>query len=45
MIPQLKEQFHVTEKKDENIIILTVLPKSWSIRNIQHEFKASNYTV
>lgn len=33
MIPQLKKHFHVREKS-ENIKILTVLPKSWLIRNI-----------
>jgi hypothetical protein len=40
---QFKGHFHVTEKKGENITILTVLLMSWLIRNIQHEFKASNY--
>jgi CTP-dependent riboflavin kinase len=45
MIAQLKGKFHVTRKKSENVQILTVLPKYWSIRKIQQEFKVSNYMV
>jgi hypothetical protein len=45
MIAPLKETFHVTGKKSEKVQILRVFPKSWSIRKIQLEFKASNYMV
>jgi hypothetical protein len=45
MIAQLKEKFHLTGKKSGKFQILTVLPKSWLIRKIQQEFKASNYMV
>jgi hypothetical protein len=34
MIAQLKEKFYITGKKNEKFLILTVLPKSWSIRKI-----------
>jgi hypothetical protein len=45
MIEQLEEEFHTTGKKGKKVQILTVLPKSWSIRKIQHDFKVSNYMV
>jgi hypothetical protein len=32
-------------RKKEKVQILMVLPKSWSIRKIQQEFKTSNYMV
>jgi hypothetical protein len=42
MIAQLKENFQ-TGKKNEKVQILMVLPKCWSIRKIQQDFRASNY--
>ena len=39
-IAQLKERFST-----EKVQILTVLPQSWSIRKIQSEFGAPNFTV
>ena len=45
MIRQLKEKFEETSMKSEKVQILTVLPKSWSIRKVQDEFGASNYMV
>jgi hypothetical protein len=38
-----KEKFK--KVKGKKVPILTVLPKNWSIRKIQQEFKASNYMV
>lgn len=45
MLAQLKEKFHSSTEKSEKVQILTVLPRSWSIRRIQSEFGASNYMV
>jgi hypothetical protein len=45
IIAQLKGKYHITGKKSENVNIFMVLPKSWSIRRIRQEFKASNYIV
>ena len=42
IIKQLKEKFS-TATRSEKIQILTVLPKSWSIRKIQQEFGTSNF--
>lgn len=44
IIAQLKEKFH-TADRSEKVRILTVLPRSWSIRKIQTEFGASNFAV
>lgn len=44
IIAQLKERF-ATANRSDKVQILTVLPKSWSIRRIQTEFGASNFTV
>ena len=44
IIAQLKERFS-TAKRSEKVQILTVLPQSWSIRKIQSEFGAPNFTV
>ena len=44
IVAQLKEKF-VIANRSEKILILTVLPQSWSIRKIQSEFCASNFTV
>ena len=43
IIKQLKEKFHCTINKSEKVQILTVLPKSWSIRKIEKEFGAPNF--
>ena len=40
MIRQLKEKFKETIMRSEKVQILTVLPKSWSIRKVQDEFGA-----
>ncbi len=40
---QLKDKFKSTTKRSEKIMVLTVLPKSWSIRKIAMEFNCSNY--
>jgi hypothetical protein len=39
------EKFHITGKKSEKVQILMSLPKGLSIRQMQKEFKASNYMV
>ena len=43
MIQQLKEKFQSTTQRSEQLQILTVLPKSWSLKKIQQEFGVSNY--
>ena len=43
MIQQLKEKFRSTAQRSEQLQILTVLPKSWSLKKIQQEFGVSNY--
>ena len=43
MIQQLKEKFRSTAQRSEQLQILTVLPKSWSLKRIQQEFLVSNY--
>ena len=43
LIGQLKEKFNSTVKRSEKVRILTILPKSWSVRKIMKEFGASNY--
>ena len=43
MIQQLKEKFQSTAERSEQLQILTVLPKSWSLKKIQQEFGVSNY--
>lgn len=45
MLKQLKEKFSQTEKRSEKIMILTLLPSSWSQKKIQNEFAASDYMV
>ena len=35
MIQQLKEKFQLTAQRSEQLQILTVLPKSWSLKKIQ----------
>ena len=43
MLQQLKEKFEVTTKKSEKLQVLTVLPKSWSPKQIQQEFGVTLY--
>ena len=45
MIAQLKEKFESTSKRSEKVLLLTVFPKSWTIRKVQEEFGTSNYMV
>jgi len=45
IIDQLREKFKLCMKTSEKVQILTMLPKSWSIRKIENEFEASNYLV
>ena len=45
MIAQLKEKFRMSTKTSEKMQVLTVLPKSWSIRKTEHQFQATNYMV
>lgn len=42
IIAQLKDKFS-TAQRSEKMQILTLLPKSWSVRQIETEFGASNY--
>lgn len=42
IVSQLKEKFP-TATRSEKIQILTVLPKSWSVKRIQEEFDATNF--
>ena len=43
MIQQLKEKFQETKKRNEQVQVPTVLPKSWSMKKIQQEFGVSEY--
>ena len=43
MIQQLKEKFRSTPQRSEQLQILTVLPKNWSLKKIQQEFGVSIY--
>ena len=43
MIQQLKEKFQLTAQRSEQLQILTVLPKSWSLKKIQQEFSVPSY--
>ena len=43
IIQQLKEKFQSTTSSIEQLQILTILPKSWSVRKIETEFHVSNY--
>ena len=45
MTAQLKEKFESTFKRSEKVLLLTVFPKSWTIRKVQEEFGTSNYMV
>ena len=43
MIQQLKEKFQETKRRSEQVQVLTVLPKSWSVKKVQQEFGVSEY--
>ena len=43
MILQLKEKFQTTTKRSEQLQILTILPQSWTKRQIQAEFGVTDY--
>ena len=43
MIQQLKEKFWETKRRIEQVQVLTVLPKSWSVKKVQQEFSVSAY--
>lgn len=45
MLTQLKEKFQSTKDRSLKVQILTLLPKSWSVRKVQKEFEATNYMV
>ena len=38
---QLKEKFSATTSRSEQVTILTLLPKSWSLRRVQKEFSTT----
>ena len=38
IVKQLKEKFHLSKTKSEQVQVLTILPKSWSIRKVEEEF-------
>ncbi len=43
IITQLKGKFQSCERRSDQMQVLTVLPQSWSIRQMQDEFGISNY--
>lgn len=43
MIQQIKEKFKYTTKNSEKIQLLTILPKSWTVRKMEKEFNVSNF--
>ena len=43
MLGQLKDKFLKTGSRSEKLQVLTVLPKSWSLAKVQHEFGVSKY--
>ncbi len=43
ILKQLKDKFKNTTQRSEQIQILTVLPRSWSVKKIQNEFGVTNY--
>ena len=48
IIQQLKEKFQNCATKNEQVQVLTVLPKSWSIRRVEQEFGpigATNFMI
>ena len=45
MIDQFQEKYNSTKKNDKKIMILSVLPKSWSVSQIKAEFGATQYVA
>ena len=45
IINQLKEKYNSTDDKSIRMQILTTLPKSWTLKDIQDEFNVSDYTA
>ena len=45
IIAQLKEKFKCLVNRSEKVKLLTILPKSWSVRKIMKEFGAPDYMV
>ena len=43
MIQQLKEKFWETKRRSEQVQVLTVLPKTWSVKKVQQKFGVSEY--
>ena len=43
MIQQMTDKFWETKRRSEQIQVLTVLPKSWSVKKVQQEFGVSEY--
>jgi len=43
IIAQLKEKFYTCTDRSQKVQILTILPKSWSVKRIQEEFSVTNY--
>ncbi|KAG1681437.1 Chimeric ERCC6-PGBD3 protein [Nymphon striatum] len=43
LIDQLKEKYKESKERSIKMQILTVLPKSWTIRRIEEEFEVSNW--
>ena len=43
MLEELKEKFKMITNSSKKLQLLTVLPKSWSVRRIEQEFHVSNY--
>jgi hypothetical protein len=43
ILPQLKDKLEISTKRSEQAHILTVLPESWNVREI--DFGASHYMV
>ena len=45
IINQLKEKFHTTDDKSIRMQILTTLPKSWTLKDIQDELGVADYSA
>ena len=43
IIEQLKEKFRTCTDRSQKVQILTILPKSWTVKKIQEEFSVTNY--
>ncbi len=44
VIEQLKEHYEQCTSRNEKLQVLTALPKSWTIQQIETEFGVTNYT-